>query len=58
MGMKTILVPIDGSKGRFAALSGYLLSPNVPEGISIDAKGRVWICTDGEGRLRQLELKP
>lgn len=29
---------------------------DVPEGISIDAKGRVWICTDGEGMLRQLEL--
>lgn len=31
---------------------------NVPEGISIDAKGNVWICTDGKGMLRQLELTP
>jgi uncharacterized protein YjiK len=31
---------------------------DVPEGISIDAEGRVWICTDGEGMLRQLELTP
>jgi len=31
---------------------------DVPEGISIDAKGHVWICTDGGGMLRQLELTP
>lgn len=31
---------------------------DVPEGISIDARGCVWICTDGEGMLRLLELTP
>jgi len=31
---------------------------DVPEGISVDADGRVWVCTDGKGRLLQLELTP
>ena len=31
---------------------------DVPEGISIDANGHVWICTDGGGMLRRLELAP
>lgn len=31
---------------------------DVAEGISIDAEGSVWICTDGGGMLRQLELTP
>jgi len=31
---------------------------DVPEGISIDTEGRVWICTDGKGMLHQLELEP
>jgi hypothetical protein len=30
---------------------------DVPEGISIDAEGRVWLCTDGKGVLYQLELE-
>lgn len=30
---------------------------DVPEGISIDAEARVWVCTDGKGMLRQLELE-
>jgi len=33
-------------------------SNDVPEGISIDAAGRVWICTDGKGMLRELKLEP
>jgi len=33
-------------------------SDDVPEGISIDAAGRVWICTDGKGMLRELKLEP
>ena len=31
---------------------------DVPEGICIDARGHVWICTDGKGMLRQYELTP
>lgn len=30
---------------------------DVPEGICIDAEGRVWLCTDGKGILYQLELE-
>jgi sugar lactone lactonase YvrE len=30
---------------------------DVPEGISIDAEGRVWLCTEGKGVLYQLELE-
>jgi uncharacterized protein YjiK len=31
-------------------------SDDVPEGICIDSAGRIWICTDGKGELRELEL--
>jgi sugar lactone lactonase YvrE len=29
---------------------------DVPEGITVDAEGRIWICTDGKGLLHQVEL--
>ena len=29
---------------------------NVPEGLTLDAAGRLWVCTDGEGLLLQLQL--
>jgi sugar lactone lactonase YvrE len=47
--------------GSLATVSVYRIETSkndVPEGISIDAKGRVWVCTDGKGMLRQLELLP
>jgi uncharacterized protein YjiK len=62
---------LSGKSGRIAEvrLEGEKLSlvcvyrvetskHDVPEGISIDAEGAVWICTDGEGMLRQLDLTP
>ena len=29
---------------------------DVPEGITFDRQGRLWLVTDGEGHARQLEL--
>lgn len=62
---------LSGKSGRIAEmrLEGEALSlmrvyriqtskNDVPEGISIDAGGRVWVCTDGKGMLRQYELQP
>lgn len=45
--------------GTLALIRVYRIETSkddVPEGISVDAEGRVWICTDGEGMLWQLEL--
>lgn len=47
--------------GKLALMRVYRVETSkgdVPEGISVDAEGRVWVCTDGEGMLRQLELGP
>ena len=62
---------LSGKSGRIAEMrleSGTLVlvrvycietsKQDVPEGISVDAEDSVWICTDGKGMLRQLELKP
>lgn len=61
---------LSGKSGRIAEmrLEGEALSlvrvyriesseGDVPEGISIDAEGRIWVCTDGKGMLHQLELE-
>ena len=29
---------------------------DVPEGVTFDADGRMWIVTDGEGMLREVQL--
>ncbi len=31
---------------------------DVPEGLTIDARGHVWLCSDGRGTLRHLVLEP
>lgn len=62
-------VVISGKRGRIATLArrgdtldlvGVHRIPtdkdDVPEGIGFDPQGRLWIVTDGRGRLLQLEL--
>ena len=29
---------------------------DVPEGITVDAKDRIWVCTDGRGMLHRIDL--
>lgn len=63
------IVVVSGKKGMLAELvvSGERLQPSrlfrvdhakddVPEGVTYDADGRLWLVTDGEGWLRELDL--
>lgn len=46
-----------GGELSLAGIYRFKSSKNdVPEGISIDAAGRVWVCTDGKGLLHEVEL--
>jgi uncharacterized protein YjiK len=46
-----------GGELSLAGIYRFETSKNdVPEGISIDAAGRVWVCTDGKGLLHEVEL--
>jgi len=63
------IVIVSGKKGMLAelVLAGDQLEPSrlfrvehakddVPEGVTYDAEGRLWLVTDGEGWLRELDL--